>query len=117
MSVTRFNSDVAKFVFEPAEDFEFKTLGELYKENGKDAVYTVRGAYINTKGMYGENPVIVCDDCYVSLPKHLTQTVKEIRADKQLVDDVNNGKVGFEIYEYVQKTYKKTCYSINWLDI
>lgn len=117
MSVAKFNADVAKFVFEPSDYFTFKTLEELYKENGKDKVYTVRGMYINTKGIYGENPVIVCDDCYVSLPKHLTPAVKEIRGDKQLVEDVNNGKVGFEIYEYFQPTYKKTCYSINWLDI
>ena len=117
MSVARFNANVAKFIFEPSDDFEFKTLEELFKENGKDKVYTVRGAYINTKGIYGENPVIVCDDCYVSLPKHLVPVVKEIRADKQLIDDVNNGKVGFEIYEYFQKTYKRKCYSINWLDI
>lgn len=117
MSVAKFNADVAKFVFEPSKDFTFKSLEELYQENSKDAVYVVRGLYINTKGIYGENPVIVCDYCYVSLPKHLTQTVKEIRADKQLVDDINNGKVGFEIYEYFQPIYRKTCYSINWLDI
>ena len=117
MSVTRFNNDVAKFAFEPSKDFAFKTLEELYKENGKDKVYTVKGMYINTKGMYGANPVIVCDDCYVSLPKHLMDTVKEIRGDLQLVNDINNGKVGFEIYEYVQPTYNRTCYSINWLDI
>ena len=117
MSVKKFNNDVAKFVFEPSKDFTFKTLKELYKENGKDKVYTVRGAYINTKGIYKPNPVIVCDGYYVSLPSHLTKTVEEIRADKQLVDDINNGKVGFEIYEYFQNTYKRKCYSINWLDI
>ena len=117
MSVTKFNKDVAKFVFKPSKDFQFKTLEELYKENGKEKVYTVKGMYINTKGMYGANPVIVCDDYYVSLPKHLISTVKEIREDKQLVDDINNDRVGFEIYEYVQPNYNRICYSINWLDI
>ena len=117
MSVTKFNNDIAKFVFEPSKDFTFKTLEELYKENGKDKVYTVKGMYINTKGMYGANPVIVCGEYYVSLPKHLISTVKEIRGDRQLVNDINNDKVGFEIYEYVQHNYNRTCYSINWLDI
>lgn len=117
MSVTKFNNDVAKFVFKPSKDLTFKTLEELYKENGKDKVYTVKGMYINTKGMYGANPVIVCDEYYVSLPKHLISTVKEIRGDKQLVNDINNDRVGFEIYKYVQPKYNRICYSINWLDI
>ena len=117
MSVKKFNNDVAKFVFEPSKDFTFKTLEELYKENGKDKVYTVKGMYINTKGMYGANPVIVCDGYYVSLPKHLLSTVKEIRGDMQLVNDINNDRVGFEIYEYIQPNYNRICYSINWLDI
>ena len=117
MSIARFNNEVVKFEFEPSKDFTFKTLEELYKKNGKDEVYTVKGMFINTKGLYGDNPIVVCSEYFVSLPHHLVDVVKEIRQDKQLVNDINGGKVGFEIYEYVQTKYNHKCYSINWLDI
>ena len=109
MSISRFNNEVVKFEFEPSKDFTFRTLEELYKVNGKDEVYTVKGLFINTKGMYGDNPVIVCSEYYVSLPNHLVDAVEEIRRDKQLVDDINNDKVGFEIYEYVQQIGRASC--------
>lgn len=117
MSISRFNNEVIKFEFEPSKDFTFRTLEELYKENGKDEVYTVKGMFINTKSKYGNYPIVVCSEYYVSLPKHLVDVVKEIRQDKQLVKDINGDKVGFEIYEYVQPKYNRKCYSINWLDI
>ena len=117
MGITRFNKEIVKFEFEPSRDFTFRTLEELYKENGKDEVYPVKGMFINTKSRYGDNPVLVCSEYYVSLPKHLVDVVKEIRQDKQLVKDINDDKVGFKIYEYVQPKYNRKCYSINWLDI
>lgn len=117
MSISRFNNEVVKFKFEPSKDFTFRKLEELYKENGKDEVYTVKGMFINTKSKYGNYPIVVCSEYYVLLPKHLVDVVKEIRQDKQLVKDINGDKVGFEIYEYVQPKYKRKCYSINWLDI
>ena len=117
MSIAKFNKEVVRFDFEPSDDFTFRNLEELYKENGKDEVYTVRGMFINTKGRYGDNPVLVCSEYYVSLPNHLVDVVKEIRSDGELVEDINNGKVGFTIYEYIQPKYNKKCYSINWLDI
>lgn len=117
MGITRFNKEIVKFEFEPSREFTFRTLEELYKENGKEEVYPVKGMFINTKGRYGDNPVLVCSEYYVSLPSHLVDVVKEIRQDKQLVKDINDDKVGFKIYEYTHPKYNRKCYSITWLDI
>lgn len=117
MSISKFNKEVVRFDFEPSDDFTFRNLQELFKENGEKKVYKVLGMFINTKSRYGENPIIVGENYYISLPNHLVDVVKEIRSDSELVGDINNGKVGFTIYEYIQPKYNRKCYSINWLDI
>lgn len=117
MSISRFNNEVVKFDFEPSKDFEFKTLEELYKTNGKEKVYTVKGMFINDKSRYGDSPIVVGETSFINLPKHLLNVVNEIRQDNKLVDDINNNKVGFTIYEYHQEKYNRTCYSVNWIDL
>ena len=117
MSITKFNKKAVKFDFEPGKDFEYKSLKTLYSEYGKGVIYKVNALYINTSGMYGEQPLIVTDKEYVNLPTHLLETVKEIRDDEDMVNDINNGKVGFEIYEYDSNKNNRKGYSINWVEL
>lgn len=116
MSITRFNNESVKFNFEPSKDFKYYNLEDLFKGNGAGEEYVVKGLFISTKGLYGESPIAVLEDCFVNLPNHLLNVVKEIRQDEKLVDDINNDKVGFKIYTYYQEKYRKQCYSINWIE-
>lgn len=97
------------------KDTPFIELSELYKHG--DKVFIVRGLYINTKGVYGDNPTVVLDKYFVNLPKHLLNTVKEMRQDNEVTEGINNGKVGFKIYEYTQESYRRKCYSVIWVEI
>lgn len=115
MSITNFNKST--FIFQAGEDFEYRKLEELFNENGKDRKYRVRGLYINTKSQFGDSPVAITDNEYVNLPKHLLNSVKEIIERDDLVDDINNLKVGFEIYQYMQPKYNRICYSIRWVEL
>ena len=117
MSITKFNNGNVRFDFEPSKDFEYKKLEELFKANGKDKVYLVKGVFINTKSRYGDSAVAVGEEYYINLPQHLVSTVREIIEDNKIVDDINNDKVGFTIYSYQQEKYDITCYSINWVDM
>ena len=117
MSITKFNKKVAKFDFKAGKDFEYKSLKELYSEYGKGTIYQVKALYINTSGIYGEQPLIVTDKEYVNIPTHLLETVKEIREDEDIVSDINNGNVGFEIYEYDSNRNNRKGYSINWVEL
>ena len=117
MSITKFNKKAVSFDFKAGEDFKYKSLKDLYVENGEDKIYKVNALYINTSGIYGEQPLAITDEEFVNLPKHLLGTVEEIRNNEELVNDINNGKVGFEIYEYNSKTYNRIAYSINWLEL
>lgn len=105
-----------KFDFEIPENFQYVSLHDLFNNNGSDFVYDVRAIYINKKSKYGESPVIVTSNELVNLPKHLTDTVKEMLADSELVTSINNHTFGFQIYTYETSNRKELCYSVNWVD-
>lgn len=115
-SAKKFNKG-SKFTFKTPDSFQYQTLDVLYKTNGTDKIYPVKALFLNDKGRYGTHPVIVTDNELVDVPKHLTETVREMIADDECVDAINNGKVGFTIYEYIDSKFKKTCYSVTWIDI
>lgn len=95
--------------------FTFKKLVDLYNKDGAGKIYEVKGLFINTKGHYGDNPIAILKNCFVSLPSHLTSEVKDILHDDEDVKSIKLGLVGFRIYTY--QSNNKTCYSINWVDI
>lgn len=116
MSITNFNKKPVNFDFKETKNHEYKDLKELYKENGKDHEYLVLALYVNDGGQYGKQPLAVSPTNFINLPTHLVDQVEDIRDVEKLVDDINNCKVGFKIYEYEHNKYGK-CYSINWIDI
>lgn len=116
MTITRFNKSEIYFTYDREKSRPYTVLETLYKEYGKDKVYKVLGLYIN-EGKFGEQGSAVLDDVQVDLPKHLVPVIKEIRSDKKVVDDINQGLVGFKIYKYYTKKYGREAYSINWVDI
>lgn len=112
---SRFNRG-KKFDFEIPKNFEYRSLHDLFNDNGENFVYKVNAIYINKKSKYGESPVIVTDNELVNLPKHLTDLAKEIIADKEAVEQINNGEFGFTIYTYETQNRKDLCYSVNFID-
>lgn len=111
----KYNKTFAEFEFEPGEDFPFCSLKNLYNGKKGDNKYIVLGMYINKKSKFGDAPVIVSEECFINLPKHLLDTVKEMLEDKELVAAINKREFGIEVYEY--ETNGKTCYSVNWVDM
>ena len=99
------------------EDFDYVSLESLYNSVEDGHVFPVRGIYINEKSLYDPAPVIATDDCYVNFPSHMYKQCVDILNDKRAIAAINNGMVGFSIYEYEQKRFHKTCYSIRWEDI
>lgn len=116
MSITQFNETVAYFTYDKEKSREYTNLKDLFSKNGKDTVYKVLGLYINDS-KFGEQGSAVLDDVQVNLPKHMTPVIKEIRGNEKLVEDINDGLVGFEIYQYIPRNYDKKAYSIRWVDI
>ncbi|AWD93119.1 single stranded DNA-binding protein [Staphylococcus phage CSA13] len=110
--LSRHQNTLARFEFEEKER-EFINLSELVKKYGIKKEYIVRALFTNKESKFGEQGVIVTDDYNVNLPNHLTELIKEMRADEDVVNIINAGEVQFTIYEYENKKGQKG-YSINF---
>ena len=113
----KYNHTAPTFTHQLPDNTPFKSLKELYNGEKGENKYIVRGLYINKKGKYGDAPVAISEDFSINLPSHLCDTVTEMLQDKELVEAINAGKFGLEVYSYVPKGYKKTCYSVKWVDL
>ena len=104
-----------KFTFRMGDDVEYVSLGVLFNTN-PEKIYDVKALYINTKSKFGDTPCVAIDySTIVNLPNHLLETVKEMIYDAECVTAINNNEVKFKIYSYKDKTFNKTCYSVEWL--
>lgn len=111
----KYNVGTERFNFNIPEEFEFINLKELYEENGRDMGYVIMAFFINTKGKYGDNPVIATDKHLVNIPSHMTDSMKDMRKDDEVIQEINKAKVGFKIYEY-SNDYGLN-YSIQFIDL
>ncbi|QEG07424.1 single stranded DNA-binding protein [Staphylococcus phage SA1-CTA1] len=110
--LSRHQNTLARFDFEEKER-EFIKLSELVEKYGIKKEYIVRALFTNKESKFGEQGVIVTDDYNVNLPNHLTELIKDMRQDEDVVDIINKGEVVFSIYEYENKKGQKG-YSINF---
>ena len=116
MGISKFNK--AELLFKDNERFDdFKTLEDLFTENGKEQKYIVNGVY-SYNSSYGAGCFIKSDGFNISLPSHLLETINNIRADKESVDQINDGKVFITIYSYTlpDKYPNRVFYSVNFIE-
>lgn len=114
MGILNFNVDVSLFDDESRYD-EFKSLKDLYSENGMEKEYQVKGVYTYSS-KYGDSCFIKSDGYNIQLPNHLTETIKDIREDVESVEQINSGMVTVTIYNYElpDKYPNKTFYSVTF---
>ena len=111
----KFNTAKAQFIFEPNENMAFFKPSEMVQTNGIDNVYTLRGCYLNKKGLYGNEPVLITETHFINAPSHLAETIQSVLKDENAVKLINAGKVGFKFYEYENKY--GTQLGIEWVDL
>lgn len=97
-------------------DFEYIKLAALYNAETPNAIYRLNGLWIN-KSPLGENPVLIVAERgkLVNAPQHLTTTAREILNNKDAVAAIENGNVGFAVYEY--ESHNRKCYSVRFCDL
>ena len=111
----RHNTPVANFTYEIPKTHEFIKPSHLIVENGVDFVYPVKGMFINKKGAFGDELVIVTDTHLVNAPSYLVDTAKQIMSNEKDVQAINDGLVGFKFYEYTNKFGKQIA--VEWIDV
>ena len=62
--------------------------------------YQIKGFFIVSSGRYGDTAVMVIDGYNVNLPAHRVDRVKQIMADRDSTEMVNNGEVYATVYGY-----------------
>lgn len=110
MGFAKTHAHGAKFSIN-TEGFEFKKISEfpLNKE------LTVRGALISKGGKYGDSASLILDDCFMNIPNHMIDDVKELLGDQDAVDQVEAGLLAVSIYEYEDRN-GAIQRSIKWID-
>lgn len=99
-------------------DFPYVKLIDIYnseKDGGGDVVHPINGLYVHKSPM-GDSPVIIDAENkrLVNLPQYTGDTIREILADSEAVDDIKANKVGYTIYEY--ESHAKKCCGITFVD-
>lgn len=109
------NSGGKIFDFEIPKGFKYQDLKQMVANYGGEQVHVVNALYVNTKGLFGDAPVIATDNELVNAPQHLIDVVKQVREDAESISMINNGVVGFKIYPYENKF--GLCYGLEWVDL
>ncbi|WNM55568.1 hypothetical protein CoNPh34_CDS0037 [Staphylococcus phage S-CoN_Ph34] len=103
------NGGSPQYDYDNEKERDFIKLAEL----PQDKKYTIEALFINTKGKFGNQGVIVIENYFVNLPNHLTEMIEEMRSDNEVTEAINNRELAFEIYEFTSKKYNRTSVSIN----
>ena len=95
------NTSGYKFSFDIPDNFEYYDLQQLAKKyKTLDKEYRINAIYINRKGKFGHQAVLVTDNELVNAPLHMTDTFKDILADSDSIGMIELGTAGFKIYAY-----------------
>ena len=111
----KYNVVKPSFDFKPSDDAEYIKPSELVQLNGIDAVYPLRACYINKKGLYGNEPVLITEECFINAPAHIVEDLEQVVKDENSIKLVNLNKVGFQFYEYENKYGQQ--FGIEWVDL
>lgn len=103
------------FNYDSEKEREYTKLETLHQQHGEDKKYQLQALFINTKSRYGNAPVLVTDRYMINAPQHLLETTQEMMKDIEFINMVNNGNVGFTIYEYKGKN--GSGYSVEWIEL
>lgn len=111
MFASEYNKTLINWGIE-TEGFEYHSLSEL----SEGTRIKVRGLYINTKGKYGDAPVLISDTCYYNLPSYMTETVREMLKDDELIEQIKSGKVFADVRHFIDSKHNRDSYTIDWVD-
>ena len=111
----RFNTAKTRFEYQAPDNTPFFKPAELVAKNGIDKVYTLKACYVNKKGLYGNEPVLITEDCFINAPAHIAEVVEQVVKDENSIKLVNLNKVGFKFYEYENKYGQQ--FGIEWVDL
>lgn len=110
----KYNRTYNRFTAEIPEDLPFMKLSELGESK---TPFIILAMWINTKGKFGAHPVVATPSGLVDFPNSMTETVKEMIKDDEVIEAVNNGKLGFTVRKYHTNKYNRDAYMADFVDL
>lgn len=77
----------------------------------------LHGVFITPDYCYGRGAVAILDDALLNMPSRYVEVVESILADDEMVQEIKDGKVAIEIYEFVSKKFKNVGYDIKFVEV
>lgn len=112
--INKYNK-TALFIYDSELERDFCTLKDLQDQSEPETIFPVHALFINDKSKFGKAPVAVVNEWLVNLPSHLTETVEQMRSDVDLVQLVNDRKLGFTVYTFENQYGLQ--FSVEWVEI
>lgn len=108
--LNKYNQAINLFEFD-TNDLPFTKNADLFKKHGDDFVFTIKSMFTHSKGNYGEQAHIATPDFITGAPTELTENIKAMCSDDEIIDLAQSDKLGFKVRQYT-KTDGKVCHSI-----
>ena len=78
--------------------------------------YDVKGCFITPDKGFGKGAVLISDGFLLNIPARYVNDINNIVADAEVVEDIKAGKCGFIVTSFISDKFKRTGYSIEFVE-
>ena len=78
--------------------------------------YDLKGCFITPDKGFGKGAVLISDGFLLNIPARYVDDINNIIADFETVEDIKAGKCGFIVTSFISEKFKRTGYSIEFVD-
>ena len=90
----------------------FKKISEV--ELNK--TYDLKGCFITPDRGFGGGAVLITDGFLLNIPGRYIDNINHIMSDPETVEDIKAGKCGFIVTSFISEKFKRTGYSIEFVE-
>ena len=78
--------------------------------------YDLKGCFITPDKGFGKGAVLISDGFLLNIPARYVDEINGIVADSEVVENIKAGKCGFIVTSFISERFKRTGYSIEFVD-
>ena len=100
-------------------DWGIDTKSMTFKKTSEvelNKTYELKGCFITPDRGYGEGAVLISDGFLLNIPDRYIDTINDIISDSEVVEEIKSGKCGFIVTSFISEKFKRTGYSIKFVD-
>ena len=112
MGISKFNKNNKIEWGVDTKSLPFKKTSEI--ELNK--TYDLKGCFITPDKGFGKGAVLISDGFLLNIPARYVDDINNIVADAETVEDIKAGKCGFIVTSFISEKFKRTGYSIEFVD-